>query len=98
MVVHGGADFLVPPGEACPLAAAGFASRYVLDGAGTVTTEPPPVCPGAAIDWLPGPRPAGAWPGDHYLQIYDDMDHGFQGAAGPLGLHDTFDFLFARLP
>ena len=98
MVVHGGADFLVPPTEGCALAAAGFAARYIVDGEGTVAADPPPVCGEAAIDWQTTPRPVGAWPDTHYIQLYDDMGHGFEGDTGPLGLFDTLDFLAARQP
>ena len=99
LVLHGTTDYLVPGAQGCTLAAAtpGFESHYVIDGAGTVSTQAPAACASAQLDWRPTAPPSN-WPGKRYFMLYEGMGHGFDGPTGQLALTHTAQFIFTKNP
>jgi len=97
LVTQGTIDALVPPDQSCALGAAVGLESYHLDAAQAEVTTPPVGCEDSGITWQPGPRPTD-WPGGAYLVVYDDLGHGFDGAAGEAMVGDILTFFFAHMP
>jgi dipeptidyl aminopeptidase/acylaminoacyl peptidase len=74
LLVHGGADTIVPVQQSCALAdKIGDVEAYRLNASGEVASRPPAAC--EALTWNGPPSPVGTFNGDRYLLTYDGVDH-----------------------
>jgi acetyl esterase/lipase len=95
-VAHGALDTLLPYTEACALAAAPIGlESYHLDDTLQPTTAPAGCNP--AITWKATPRPAGTWPAQRYLVIYDGLGHDNQTSAAANMIEDALSFALAKM-
>jgi hypothetical protein len=76
-IVHGTDDQLVPPGQACRLAAAtGGITGFRVDASGRLVSARPYGC-NTVASWHVGDNPAGTgWPRTSYLGFIDGAGHG----------------------
>jgi len=98
LIMHGGADTIVPVRQSCALAddVGGF-KPYRLDASGGVVSQPPAGC--QALTWSDPPSPTQTFNSDRYLMIYEGVDHLLLAANGLTRmLPDLFKFLEAKLP
>jgi len=98
LIMHGGADQLVPVQQSCALAKqiGGF-SAHRLNASGGVETLPPTGC--EELTWNDAPEAVRAFDADRYFLVYDGIDH-FLVAGNGVGriLPDLLRFLKTKLP
>jgi dienelactone hydrolase len=98
LLVHGGADQLVPVQQSCTLAdqIGGF-EAYRLNASGGVDTTPPAGCD--ELTWNDAPTPVRSFDADRYFLVYEGVDH-FLVANNGVGriMPDLLRFLETKLP
>jgi hypothetical protein len=97
LIMHGGADTIVPVQQSCDLARkSGEFQAYRFDTDGDVVPKAPPRCEG--LTWNDSPKPE-EFEDDRYLFVYDKIDHYLVANNGMVKMTvDMLQFLEARLP
>jgi dienelactone hydrolase len=98
LIMHGGADSIVPVQQSCALAnqVGGF-EAYRFAASGRVESQPPTGC--EELKWNDAPTPVRTFDADRYLLVYDGVDHLLVAANGLTRmLPDLLRFLEAKLP
>ncbi|MGI9085528.1 MAG: alpha/beta hydrolase family protein [Aeromicrobium sp.] len=96
LIVHGGADVVVPIQQSCDLATRiGDVRAYRFDRSGAVASQPVAGC--EDLPWRGPPTPVPAFVGDRYLLVYDGVDHLLVGKNSPRVRADFLEFMAAKL-
>jgi pimeloyl-ACP methyl ester carboxylesterase len=98
LIMHGGADTIVPVQQSCRLVSkTGDFRAHRFDPQGGDVAQAPPGCEG--ITWSDSPGDAVDFEGDRYLLVYDQVDHFLVDNNGLTRMmKDLFRFLEAKLP
>ncbi len=94
LLMHGLADAIVPPGQACDLAdAIGAFEAFRFTKRGKVVDQPPPAC--GKVNFSGPPDPTSDFPEPRYLLMYNDAGHVIYGPTR--AAKDQTKFLEAKL-
>jgi dienelactone hydrolase len=99
LIMHGGADTIVPVQQSCALASkAGDFRAHRIDTQGGVVPQAPPGCEELTWNDAPGGSTVD-FAADRYLLVYDQVDHFLVDNNGLTQMtKDLFRFLEAKLP
>ena len=100
LIMHGGADVIVPVQQSCGLARkVGDFRAHRFDKQGDVVPQAPPGC--EKLKWSSTPRNSGVdFDADRYLLVYDEIDHfrlDLDAGLSRVMEEDLFRFLEAKL-